>query len=129
MIFIQIKQCVRKRTALERLENFENTLKAVIIENCEINFIYELVDKNFNFNIKMKSKISRYMALFKDKAQMIIFENNLNKIEDSEIETLATIEKNSWKDVPIILCKGLPYAADNEDDYNIFSKKILKNLK
>lgn len=73
----------------------------------------------------MTSKISRYIYLFKDGSKSLIFESNLNKLKDleAEIKTLATFEKNSWKDSPIVLCKGLPY-----NDEEIFEKKYFKNL-
>ena len=100
----------------------------MIIENCGINFFYALEDKNVNFSIRMTSKISRYFFLFKDGNKSLIFENNRNQLKGSEaeidIETLATFERNSWKDSPIVLCKGLPYNDDDET----YQKKYLKNL-
>lgn len=73
----------------------------------------------------MKSKLSRFITLFKVGSKSIIFENNnLIQFKDTEveIETLVTFERNSWKDSPIILCKGLPY---NEDE--LLEKRLLKN--
>lgn len=72
----------------------------------------------------MKSKISRFITLFKDRTESIIFESNLIKFKNVEIETLATFKKKISKCSPIVLCQGLPYSEDE-----VFEKGHLHNLK
>lgn len=90
---------------MECLKIFERTLKLVVIENCNIDWIYECEDSKTRFNIKMiKTKLGRFNALFKGKHE-IIFETGIKGIE-----TLAACE--NYKEHPVILYKGLPIESN-----------------
>lgn len=93
---------MRCKLALDGLKKFEKILKVVIIENCNIDWIYDCDDSKTHFVVKMmKTKLGRCLTLFKGKYQ-IIFEPT-----SKGIETIATCEK--YKEEPIILLKGLPH--------------------
>ena len=91
-------QSLKSKIALEGLGIFENILKAVIMENCDIDWKYECEESKSNWSIKMKSKIARGLALFKRKHQFIF--------EKTDIGFMARCEHNFGP--PIILIKGFP---------------------
>lgn len=85
---------------------FEVKLRAVIVENCTIDWKYACSDSKSSFTIAMKTKHGRVVALFKGKYQFI-FEAHIDGIE-----TLVTASKGIFKFDPIILVKGLPCEED-----------------
>lgn len=67
-------QSLKSKLALEGLGRFDMVLKAVVIENCQVDWKYECEESKSNWTIKMKTKLARSLALFKGK-NPFIFEN------------------------------------------------------
>lgn len=78
-------QSLKCRIASEGLGRFETILKAVIMENCQVNWRYECEESKSNWIITMNTKLARCLALFKGKPPFIFESTEKGLIARSEI--------------------------------------------
>ena len=103
-------QSLKSKIALDGLSRFEMILKAVIIENCQVDWKYECEESKSNLVHKMKTKLARSLVLFKNKYEFI-FENT---------DQGFVVRSESKFGQPIILINGFP---SFDQDYDNFTFK------
>lgn len=101
---------LRTQLASKGLKEFETVLKAVIIENCEVDWRYECEESKSNWKIGMKTRLTRIKALF-NSSEFIIEQNE---------EMGAIIVRSSLKKIigiPVIrLYNGFPISSSSNSD-------------
>ena len=105
-------QSLKSKIALAGLNRFEMILKAVIIENCKVDWKYECEESKSNWSVKMKTKLARSLALFKNKYEFI-FENT---------DQGFVVRSESKFGPPIILINGFP--SFDQDYVNFTFKNV-----